>query len=114
MDVTDATFYTDVVGLEMFSDNSPDFVFLKIADAVEGHPQIMGLFDRNTEVGQTTSTLDHFAFITDDLEADKARLAEQHIAFVDRDFPNFKWRSIFFADPDGNTVEFVTYDASVG
>lgn len=109
-----ATFYIDVVGLEMFSDNSPDFVFLKIADAAEGHPQIMGLFDRNSEVGQDASTLDHFAFITDDLAAEKEHLQKLEVRFVDREFPNFHWRSIFFADPDGNTVEFVSYDASVG
>jgi catechol 2,3-dioxygenase-like lactoylglutathione lyase family enzyme len=106
-------FYVDVVGLEMFSDNSPDFVFLKVSDGVEGHPVIMGFFDRNTEVGQPTSTLDHFAFITDDLEREKERLRAHGVPFVDREFPNFSWRSIFFADPDGNTVEFVTYDETV-
>ncbi len=102
-------FYIDVVGLEMYSDNSPGFVFLKIADAVEGHPQIFGLFDRQSVVKQNASTLDHFAFITDDLEADKQRLTKLDVPYVDREFPNFDWRSIFFADPDGNTVEFVTY-----
>jgi catechol-2,3-dioxygenase len=106
-------FYLDVVGLQMFSDNSPDFVFLKIAEAVDGHPQIVGLFDRHVEVGQPTTTLDHFAFITDDLEADKARLNARNVTFVDREFPHFHWRSIFFADPDGNTVEFVTYDRTI-
>jgi extradiol dioxygenase family protein len=109
-------FYTDVVGLEMFSDNSPDFVFLKVTDLAEGHPQIMGLFDRSTEVGQPASTLDHFAFVVDldDLEREKRRLQRAGVPYVDREFPNFHWRSIFFYDPEGNTVEFVAYDESVG
>ena len=106
-------YYSEVVGLEMFSDNSPDFVFLKIADLAEGHPQIMGLFDRRTEVGQPTSTLDHFAFVVDDLGEHKERLERHGVPYVDREFPNFHWRSIFFADPEGNTVEFVAYDPSV-
>jgi catechol 2,3-dioxygenase-like lactoylglutathione lyase family enzyme len=108
-DLTRSTaFYVDVVGLEMFSDNSPEFVFLAIAEGVPGHPQILGLFDRKTHVGQETSTLDHFAFITADLETEKARLERLDVPYVDREFPNFGWRSIFFADPDGNTVEFVS------
>jgi len=102
------SFYVDVVGLEMFSDNSPDFVFLKVAEGVPGHPQILGLFDRQTAVGQDTSTLDHFAFITDDLGREKKRLEALDVRYVDREFPNFGWVSIFFADPDGNTVEFVS------
>ena len=108
-------FYSDVVGLEMFSDNSPDFVFLKIADLAEGHPQIMGLFDRSTELGQERSTLDHFAFVIDldDLETEKQRLEKLDVRYVEREFPNFHWRSIFFTDPEDNTVEFVSYDPSV-
>jgi catechol 2,3-dioxygenase-like lactoylglutathione lyase family enzyme len=103
------TFYVDVVGLEMFSDNSPDFVFLTIAEGVPGHPQILGLFDRRAAVGlgQDTTTLDHFAFITNDLQREKDRLERLDVPYVDREFPNFGWVSIFFADPDGNTVEFV-------
>ncbi len=111
-----SAFYIDVLGLEMFSDNSPDFVFLKVADLAEGHPQIMGLFDRRSEVGQPTSTLDHFAFVIEleELETEKVRLRDSGVAYLDREFPNFHWRSIFFSDPEGNTVEFVAYDPSVG
>ena len=101
-----AAFYTDVVGLEMFSDNSPDFVFLKVSDLAEGHPQIMGLFDRSAELGQDRTTLDHFAFVVDlaDLAREKEHLGKRGVSYVEREFPNFHWRSIFFADPEGNTV----------
>ena len=109
-------FYRDVVGLELYSDERPLLVFLRIADGVEGHPQIFGIFDRETEVGQATTTLDHFAFSIDlsDYESEKARLEALGVPLATREFPIFHWRSLFFYDPEGNTVEFVAYDPSVG
>ncbi len=105
-------FYRDVVGFEVFNEEFEEFVFLKVGDGVPGHPQILGLFDRNVEVSQPATTLDHFAFITDDLAAAKARLERHGVAVLPREFPHFGWRSIFFADPEGNTVEFVSYASS--
>ena len=55
-------FYRDVVGLEVWRDFG-DYVFFKIAEGVEGHPQLLVLFDRSVEVGPKTSTLDHLAFV---------------------------------------------------
>lgn len=106
-------FYVDVVGLEMFSDNAPDFVFLKIADGVEGHPQILGLFDRSSGAAQDHSTLDHFAFAIDidDLAPEQQRLEALGVEIFPREFPNFQWTSIFFSDPEGNLVEFVAYSS---
>ena len=34
------------------------------------------------------------------------------MAVATREFPAFHWRSLFFFDPEGNTVEFVAYDPS--
>jgi catechol 2,3-dioxygenase-like lactoylglutathione lyase family enzyme len=108
-------FYRDIVGFEVYSDLRPLLVFLRIADGVEGHPQLLGIFDRSTEVGQATTTLDHFAFSIDvsDYESEKARLESLGVGVVTKEFPGFHWRSLFFYDPEGNTVEFVAYDASV-
>jgi catechol 2,3-dioxygenase-like lactoylglutathione lyase family enzyme len=108
-------FYRDVVGLELYSDLRPLLVFLRIADGVEGHPQLFGIFDRETEVGQAASPLDHFAFSIDlaDYESEKARLESLGVPLATREFPAFHWRSLFFFDPDGNTVELVAYDPSV-
>jgi catechol 2,3-dioxygenase-like lactoylglutathione lyase family enzyme len=108
-------FYRDVVGLEVYSDQRPLLVFLKISEGVEGHPQIMGIFDRDTSVGQETTTLDHLAFSIDlaDYDSEKSRLESLGVPLVTREFPVFGWRSLFFADPDGNTVELVAYDPSV-
>lgn len=107
-------FYRDVVGLEVFSEE-PDLVFLKVAEAVEGHPQLLALFDRGVEVNPATSTLDHFAFLIDvkDYDEQRRRFEDRGINVAIREFPNFHWRSFFLSDPEGNRVEFVAYDPSV-
>ena len=109
------TFYRDVVGFELFRDLRPLVVFLTIADGVEGHPQLLGIFDRETEVGQATTTLDHFAFSISlaDYDSEKARLESLGVGVATKEFPGLHWRSLFFFDPEGNTVEFVAYDPSV-
>ena len=108
-------FYRDVVGLEVFNEEFDGFVFLKVAELVDGHPQILGLFDRNVEVGQPQTTLDHFAFVidADRYDEEKRRLESLGIAVLPKEFPHFHWRSLFFADPEGNTLEFVCYDSSI-
>jgi catechol-2,3-dioxygenase len=90
-------------------------VFLKIADAAEGHPQLLALFDRKADFGPERTRLDHFAFLIElaDYEREKERLESHGINVVPRTFPHFHWRALFFADPEGNTVEFVCYDPSV-
>jgi catechol 2,3-dioxygenase-like lactoylglutathione lyase family enzyme len=108
-------FYRDVVGLELFTDNSPDFVFFKVADLAPGHPQILALFDRRSDAAQEHSTLDHFAFVIElaQYESECKRLEDAGVTVFTREFPNFHWRSLFFADPEGNTLELVCYDETV-
>jgi catechol 2,3-dioxygenase len=108
-------FYRDVVGLEVFDEPEPFFVFFKTGEGVEGHPQIFALFDRNAEVSQEHSALDHFAFLIEleDYEAEHERLTSLGIDVFTTTFPHFHFRSLFFSDPEGNTVEFVCYDPSV-
>ncbi len=109
------TFYRDVVGLAVF-DAGPGYVFFRVADALEGHPQLLVLFDRGVAVGPATTTLDHFAFViaATAYERERRRLEDLGLAVVVKQFPHFQWRSLFFADPEGNTVEFVAYDPTVG
>src|SRR5687767_1356264 len=75
-------FYVDVVGLEMYRDHSPEFFFLKVADGVEGHPQLLAVFDRPVADHGDRKILDHFAFVIDldDLPSEKARLEAAGIA----------------------------------
>jgi catechol-2,3-dioxygenase len=108
-------FYKDVVGLEVFAEPEPYFVFFKVSELTEGHPQILGLFDRDADFGEERTRLDHFAFLIDldSYEEQKQRLEELGVDVILRTFPYFHWRSLFFADPEGNTVELVSYDPDV-
>jgi catechol 2,3-dioxygenase-like lactoylglutathione lyase family enzyme len=107
-------FYRDVVGLEVWRDGD-DFVFFKVAEGVEGHPQALVLFDRGVDVGPETSTLDHLAFVIDlaDYESRRRGLEALGLRVTPKEFPFFHWRALFVSDPEGNTVEFVCYDPGV-
>ena len=109
-----SAFYRDVVGFDVFYEG-PEHVFFRVAEAVEGHPQLLVLFDRHAEVGPATTTLDHFAFLIDvnDYHAERRRLEELGVQVFPKE-QAFHWRSLFFTDPEGNRVEFVAYDPSVG
>jgi catechol 2,3-dioxygenase len=110
-----SAFYRDLVGLDVF-DEGEWYVFFRVAEAVEGHPQLIVLFDRDSKVNQTTTTLDHMAFLidVDDYDAQRRRLEGFGVEVFAKEFPDFHWRSLFFTDPEGNRVEFVAYDPSVG
>jgi catechol 2,3-dioxygenase len=110
-----SAFYRDLVGLDVFKEG-PGYVFFRVAQAVEGHPQLLVLFDRASKVDPATTTLDHFAFLIDlnDYDHQRRRLEEFGVDVFPKEFPEFHWRSLFFTDPEGNRVEFVAYDRSVG
>jgi catechol 2,3-dioxygenase len=107
-------FYRDIVGLEMWREGD-GFVFFRIAEAVEGHPQALVLFDREVDVSPAASTLDHIAFVIalGDYEQRQRQLENVGLEVAAKTFPFFHWRSLFVSDPDGNRVEFVCYDPSV-
>jgi catechol-2,3-dioxygenase len=110
-----SAFYRDLVGLDVFSEG-PGYVFFRVAEAVEGHPQLIVLFDRDSKVDPATTTLDHLAFLIDvnDYDDQWRRLEGFGVNVSPKEFPDFHWRSLFFTDPEGNRVEFVAYDRSVG
>lgn len=107
-------FYRDVVGLQVWREGD-DYVFFKVAEGVEGHPQALVLFDRGVNVGPETSTLDHLAFVihVHDYDARRRQLEELGFSVTPKEFPLFHWRALFIDDPEGNTVEFVCYDPRV-
>lgn len=104
-------FYRDVVGLQVWREGE-GFVFFRVADGVEGHPQALVLFDREVEVATANSTLDHVAFVIELEEYDgrQRQLEQLGLRVREKEFPFFQWRSLFVSDPEGNTVEFVCYD----
>ena len=118
-------FYEKVVGLELLERDENTMVFFRIAPDYEGHTQSLALFDqsgeadhrsrRYTGVDTEKSTLHHIAFTisASDHETEKERL--QNLG-LDVETVQHIWqhyRSLYIADPEGNVVEFVCYDASV-
>ena len=113
-------FYENVVGLDLMR-RFPEAAFFKIADGFAGHTQVLALFDRKNEEGYRglsagMTTVDHFAFTIslDDYQAEKKRLEAHGVAVQVDEHSWVHWRSLYFLDPEGNEVEFVCYDPSVG
>lgn len=112
-------FYERIVGLELMR-RFPTIAFFRIAEGVGGHTQVLALFDRSESTNYSgldpaRTTVDHIAFGIDlaDYVLEKARLEALGIPVTTREHEWAHWRSIFFNDPDGNTLELVCYDPSV-
>lgn len=118
-------FYQDVVGLELFA-NLGTATFLKVTDDLEGHPQLLAIFDKaheysgpkdiNVKSAMTSAgSLHHFAFALekDDFESEQQRLEEMGVDLQIAEHQRFGWRSLYLYDPDGNSVELVCYDPEV-
>jgi catechol-2,3-dioxygenase len=69
------SFYREVIGLEPFA-TFGSATFLKVDDDLEGHPQLLAIFDKNHEysgpqhmqtdqANSKSGTLHHFAFAMD-------------------------------------------------
>ena len=112
-------FYQEVVGLALLRrfDTSS---FFRIADGFEGHTQILALFDRSGRDAVAPegprSTVDHLAFTIAlaDYEPEKRRLEGLGLKITTAEHAWVRWRSIYFPDPEGNTVELVCFDPSLG
>jgi glyoxylase I family protein len=108
-------FYQEVLGLEVLGE-FPTAALLKIAADYGGHTQVLGLFDRSVPVGPERTTVDHVAFTIDlnDYESEKQRLEHLGLEVEVKDHEWVKWRSLYFHDPEGNEVELVCFDPSLG
>lgn len=118
-------FYCEVLGFTLIKVLHNSIAFIRVADGVEGHTQVIGLFGEERQAsrdGQTwegwnprLSTLHHFAI---EISVSEYENVLQHLVTHRLD-PHtmvhdwIGWRSIYVSDPDNNTVEFVCYDASV-
>ena len=112
-------FYEKIIGLELMR-RFDDAAFFRITEGVEGHTQILALFDRSKQIGYEgicagKSTVDHIAFgiSRSDYESEKKRLQDLGFEVSIAEHAWVKWRSLYLYDPDGNNVELVCFDESV-
>lgn len=116
-------FYKDVVGLEVLRQEE-DYVFFKIAQGYGGHTQNLALFEaanwdflegKSPQLSQEGSTLHHIALNIDleDFESEKRRLEGLGVKVQATEHAWIHVRSLYFADPEGNTLELVAYDENV-
>ena len=113
-------FYVDVLGLSPIHE-SGRHIFLKVAEGFEGHPQVVALFNsrfRGVRVkpDATKTTLNHIAFSIRlrDFAGEKRRLEKLGLTVAEELHREPHWRSLYFHDPEGNQVELVAFDESVG
>lgn len=108
-------FYEEVVGLEVLR-REESFVFFKVAEGYGGHTQNLALFETTSpELSEERTTLHHIALNVslEDFESEKRRLEGLGLKVNATVHEWLHVRSLYFPDPEGNTLEFVCYDESV-
>jgi catechol-2,3-dioxygenase len=116
-------FYEEVVGLDVLR-REESFVFFKIAEGYGGHSQVLALFDatdlylleaKSPELNPEETTLHHIALniSLEDYESEKRRLEGLGLKVRAIEHAWLHVRSLYYADPEGNMLEFVCYDERV-
>ena len=106
-------FYEEVVGLEVIR-RDESFVFFKVAEGYGGHTQNLALFVAE-QLNPAGTTLHHIALNVAlvDFESEKLRLEGLGLKVNATVHEWLHVRSLYFPDPEGNSLEFVSYDESV-
>jgi catechol-2,3-dioxygenase len=102
-------FYTNVIGLQLYSEEKNRHVFLKAGKSM------LLLFRAATTLKEQrlpphgATGVQHFAFEieTEDYESWKARLAEKDVP-IEKEIDWGGARSIYFRDPSNNVAELIT------
>jgi catechol 2,3-dioxygenase-like lactoylglutathione lyase family enzyme len=116
-------FYEEVVGLEVLR-RDESFVFFKVAEGYGGHTQNLALFqaenrffleNKSIQLNPEQTTLHHIALnvALEDFESEKMRLEGLGLKINATVHEWLHVRSLYFADPEENTLEFVCYDETV-
>jgi catechol 2,3-dioxygenase len=117
-------FYQETLGLEIVR-AYPRHVFLQAGQLDSplgrgGHPQLLVLFDRSVRLEIDLTTLDHLAFEIplDEFESERTRLQGMGLELIEKtwagDYAWLRARSMFFDDPEGNTIELIAHDPGTG
>jgi catechol-2,3-dioxygenase len=106
-------FYEEVVGLEVLR-REESFVFFKVAEGYAGHTQNLALFEAS-ELSEEKTTLHHIALNVslEDFDSEKRRLEGLGLKVNATVHEWLHVRSLYFPDPEGNSLEFVCYDETV-
>ena len=111
-----AAFYQDVLGLTVHRAFSK-YLFLRVGPLDSplgrgGHPQLLVLFDREVPLDVKLTTIDHLAFEIplESYESERQRLEALGLRVSRKVFDWLGGRSLFFEDPDGNTIELIAHD----
>jgi len=107
-------FYEEVVGLQVLR-RDESFVFFKVAEGYGGHSQNLALFQASNDLNPEQTTLHHIALnvALEDFESEKSRLEDLGLKANATVHEWLHVRSMYFSDPEGNSLEFVAYDATV-
>jgi len=100
-------------------------VFFKVTEGYGGHTQNLALFDATNRVfleaksqqlssDQTTPRYIALNVAREDFESEKMRLDGLGLKVNATEHEWLHVRSLYFPDPEGNLLEFVCYDASLG
>jgi catechol 2,3-dioxygenase len=119
-------FYCDVVGFPEYKDLGP-VTFLKVSEDLKGHPQVLALFDAEIpsngpgepqfdghNVNETPVHHIAFSLTKQDFDSEQKRFADLGYEIRTAAYIQMGWRSFYVYDPDGNTIEFVCHDESLG
>jgi len=110
-------FYTDVLGLQ--TGPRPEFKFPGVwlyngshavvhvvgIDRANPQPLIDYLGEKALEDADETGSIDHIAFVAQDLAGMKARFKAAGYAFRERLVPSLNLAQLFVEDPNGVTIE---------
>jgi len=119
-------FYEEVLRLQVmqeFDDSSGRCVFYTIGNGDQRDRQNMALFqetykswierDRSSRINVKQSTLRHLAFniAPEEFESEKRRLEDLCVVILRSGTGTWmQTRMFYFADPEGNVIEFRSYD----
>jgi len=119
-------FYEHVIGLEVLGESEPSDGSTAIFFAVGAGSYHLALFpekltgwytrDKSPQIDPKLTTLSHFAFTIalDDFESEMKRIEQLGIEIVEsRTSSWLHCRMFYFYDPEGNLIEFNSYDESI-